>query len=104
RHEQGDAGAVAATAGCERPPQAAVSRPHPPDGRLPRWLSMPGILSRMKIASWNVNSLHVRMPHLQQWLAAFAPDIVGLQETKLDDERFPDDALAALGYRSVFLG
>ncbi len=58
----------------------------------------------MKIASWNVNSLNVRLPHLQQWLTAFAPDIVGLQETKLDDARFPDDALAALGYRSVFLG
>ncbi|QDW66847.1 exodeoxyribonuclease III [Luteimonas granuli] len=58
----------------------------------------------MKIASWNVNSLNVRMPHLQQWLAASAPDIVGLQETKLDDERFPDGALAELGYRSVFLG
>ena len=58
----------------------------------------------MKIASWNVNSLNVRLPHLQQWLTAFAPDVVGLQETKLDDERFPDDALAALGYRSVFMG
>lgn len=58
----------------------------------------------MKIASWNVNSLNVRLPHLQQWLTAFAPDIVGLQETKLDDAHFPDDALAALGYRSVFLG
>ena len=58
----------------------------------------------MKIASWNVNSLNVRLPHLQQWLAAFGPDVVGLQETKLDDERFPDDALAAMGYRSVFLG
>ncbi|HEY4528900.1 MAG TPA: exodeoxyribonuclease III [Luteimonas sp.] len=58
----------------------------------------------MKIASWNVNSLNVRMPHLQQWLAAFGPDIVGLQETKLDDPRFPDADLAALGYRSVFCG
>ncbi|MGV8941160.1 MAG: exodeoxyribonuclease III [Lysobacter sp.] len=58
----------------------------------------------MKIASWNVNSLNVRLPHLEQWLAAFAPDVVGLQETKLDDERFPDTALAELGYRSVFSG
>ena len=58
----------------------------------------------MKIASWNVNSLNVRMPHLQQWLAAFAPDVVGLQETKLEDHRFPDAALAELGYRSVFHG
>lgn len=58
----------------------------------------------MKIASWNVNSLNVRLPHLQQWLSDFAPDVVGLQETKLEDHRFPDDALAAAGYRSVFHG
>lgn len=58
----------------------------------------------MRIASWNVNSLNVRLPHLTQWLQSFAPDVVGLQETKLEDPRFPDDALAALGYRSVFCG
>ncbi|MGY1410612.1 MULTISPECIES: exodeoxyribonuclease III [unclassified Luteimonas] len=58
----------------------------------------------MRIASWNVNSLNVRLPHLTQWLKSFAPDVVGLQETKIDDARFPDDALAALGYRSVFCG
>ena len=58
----------------------------------------------MKIASWNVNSLNVRLPQLQQWLGEFAPDVVGLRETKLEDHRFPDDALAALGYRSVFHG
>lgn len=58
----------------------------------------------MKIASWNVNSLNVRLPHLEQWLGTFSPDIVGLQETKLEDHRFPDTALAGLGYRSVFAG
>ena len=58
----------------------------------------------MKIASWNVNSLNVRLPHLEQWLATFAPDIVGLQETKLEDHRFPEAALATLGYHSVFSG
>lgn len=58
----------------------------------------------MKIASWNVNSLNVRLPHLEQWLAAASPDVVGLQETKLTDDRFPDTALATLGYRSVFSG
>ena len=58
----------------------------------------------MKIASWNVNSLNVRLPHLQHWLAASAPDVVALQETKLEDSRFPDTALAELGYRSVFAG
>ena len=58
----------------------------------------------MKIASWNVNSLNVRLPHLQEWLKLRAPDVVALQETKLDDSRFPHDVLAALGYRSVFAG
>ena len=58
----------------------------------------------MKIASWNVNSLNVRLPHLEQWLREFAPDVVGLQETKLEDHKFPDDTLAGLGYRSVFAG
>ncbi len=58
----------------------------------------------VKIASWNVNSLNVRMPHLEQWLRAFNPDVVGLQETKLEDHKFPDTALAAMGYRSVFSG
>ncbi len=58
----------------------------------------------MKIASWNVNSLNVRLPHLEQWLRDAAPDVVGLQETKLEDAKFPDTALAALGYRSVFSG
>ena len=58
----------------------------------------------MKIASWNVNSLNVRMPQLAQWLREAQPDIVALQETKLDDERFPDSQLAELGYRSVFCG
>ena len=58
----------------------------------------------MKIASWNVNSLNVRLPHLQQWLQDFAPDVVGLQETKLEDHKFPEDALLAAGYCNVFMG
>ena len=58
----------------------------------------------MKIASWNVNSLNVRLPHLEQWLRDGQPDVVGIQETKLEDAKFPDTALAAMGYRSVFAG
>jgi len=58
----------------------------------------------MKIASWNVNSLNVRLPHLEQWLRDARPDVVGIQETKLADEKFPDAVLAGLGYRSVFSG
>ena len=58
----------------------------------------------MKIASWNVNSLNVRLPHLQQWLSDFAPDVVGLQETKLEDHKFPAARLAELGWNVVFAG
>ena len=58
----------------------------------------------MKIASWNVNSLKVRLPHLTQWLADAQPDVVALQETKLEDAKFPVDELAAAGYRAVYSG
>jgi exodeoxyribonuclease-3 len=58
----------------------------------------------MKIASWNVNSLNVRLPHLEQWLRDVQSDVVGIQETKLADDKFPDALLAGLGYRSVFSG
>ena len=58
----------------------------------------------MKIASWNVNSLKVRLPHLEEWLKTAAPDVVALQETKLEDAKFPLDALAAAGYGCVYTG
>lgn len=58
----------------------------------------------MKIASWNVNSLNVRLPHLLQWLDAAQPDVVALQETKLEDARFPHQALREAGYASVCTG
>ena len=58
----------------------------------------------MRIATWNVNSLKVRLPHVLAWLKRHAPDILCLQETKLEDAKFPDTALAELGYRSMFCG
>ena len=58
----------------------------------------------MKIASWNVNSLNARQEHLLAWLGSRQPDVVALQETKLEDHRFPDSEIAAFGYRSVFAG
>ena len=58
----------------------------------------------MKLVTWNVNSLNVRLPRLLEWLAANAPDVVCLQETKLDDARFPVDALRAAGYGAVYSG
>lgn len=58
----------------------------------------------LTLATWNVNSLKVRLPHLLDWLGRHTPDIVCLQETKLPDERFPVAELQAAGYRSVFAG
>ena len=58
----------------------------------------------MRIASWNVNSLNVRLPHLLQWLDEAKPDVVCLQETKLEDVNFPEDALLERGWRSAFAG
>jgi len=58
----------------------------------------------MKLASWNVNSLKVRLPHVLDWLAEHQPDILGLQETKTIDENFPQDEIEAAGYQVNFAG
>ena len=58
----------------------------------------------MLIATWNVNSLRVRLPHLRDWLAANPVDVIALQETKLDDPNFPRDEIEALGLRVAFIG
>ena len=58
----------------------------------------------MKIASWNVNSLNVRLPHVERWCAEQQPDVLALQETKLEDAKFPLAALEAAGYNAVFSG
>ncbi len=58
----------------------------------------------MKLAAWNVNSLKVRLPHLLDWLADQQPDVVCLQETKLEDHNFPQADLEAAGYQVAFAG
>ncbi|MFZ2854941.1 MAG: exodeoxyribonuclease III [Rhodocyclaceae bacterium] len=58
----------------------------------------------MKIAAWNVNSLKVRLPQLLEWLEASRPDVVCLQETKLEDHNFPQEEIEAAGYHVVFSG
>lgn len=58
----------------------------------------------MKIASWNVNSLKVRLPHVLDWIAEQQPDILGLQETKTIDDNFPVEAIEAAGYQVAFAG
>ncbi len=58
----------------------------------------------LKVATWNVNSLNVRLPHVLAWCADAQPDILGLQETKLVDEKFPAQELAEAGYDVAFSG
>ena len=58
----------------------------------------------MKFASWNVNSLKVRLPHLADWLAQARPDVLCVQETKSEDAKFPRAEIEAFGYRVVFSG
>jgi exodeoxyribonuclease-3 len=58
----------------------------------------------VKIATWNVNSLHVRLEHVLTWLAINQPDVLALQETKLADEHFPREAFEAAGYHAVYAG
>jgi len=58
----------------------------------------------MKIATWNVNSLRVRLPHLLDWLAIHSPDAVCLQETKCDEATYPMHELLAAGYHSLHHG
>ena len=58
----------------------------------------------MRIATWNVNSLRVRLPHLLDWLRDAQPDVACLQETKTEDANFPVAELRAAGYESVYCG
>lgn len=58
----------------------------------------------MKIASWNINSIRVRLPHVLEWLGASKPDILGLQELKMPSDAFPAQDFEASGYRSVAYG
>ena len=58
----------------------------------------------MKLATWNVNSLKVRLPQVLEWAGKHRPDALCLQETKLQDERFPATDLQAAGYFPLFNG
>ena len=58
----------------------------------------------MKIATWNVNSLKVRLPHLLDWLAEQQPDVLCLQELKQEDHNFPRTEIEAAGYQVAFSG
>lgn len=58
----------------------------------------------MKIATWNVNSVRVRLPQVIDWLAQHRPAVLALQETKVEDDAFPSAAIREVGYTSYFTG
>lgn len=58
----------------------------------------------MKLATWNVNSLKVRLPHVLDWLPANQPDVLCLQETKTEDANFPLEEIRQAGYQAVYSG
>lgn len=58
----------------------------------------------MKLATWNVNSLKVRLEQLTEWLRQAGPDVICLQETKVEDRNFPASALEAAGYHAAYAG
>jgi exodeoxyribonuclease-3 len=58
----------------------------------------------VRLATWNVNSLKVRLERVEEWLAACQPDVLCMQETKLADTTFPSMAFSALGYEAAHHG
>lgn len=58
----------------------------------------------MKLATWNVNSIRARLPHVLDWVAANRPDVLCLQETKVVDAEFPYEPLRAAGYHIAHVG
>jgi exodeoxyribonuclease-3 len=58
----------------------------------------------VRIATWNVNSLHARLPAIEKWLTRASPDVLLMQETKLADEQLPDLAFRMAGYELVHHG
>lgn len=58
----------------------------------------------MRLAAWNVNSLKVRLPQVLEWLSIQKPDVLCLQETKIEDANFPAGEIRAAGYHSLFTG
>ena len=67
-------------------------------------LKVSGKTETIKIATWNVNSIRIRLPLMLSWLAEQKPDIVCLQETKVEDFQFPEQELREAGYHSVYHG
>jgi exodeoxyribonuclease III len=60
--------------------------------------------SALKLATWNVNSIRARIDHVLDWLEAEQPDVLCMQETKVEDDEFPSDELQLLGYAVAMTG
>ena len=58
----------------------------------------------MKLATWNVNSLSVRLGQVEEWIKKEKPDFLLLQETKQENIKFPHEAIRVLGYNSIHNG
>ncbi len=58
----------------------------------------------MKLATWNINSLSVRLPQVLDWLAANPVDVLALQELKMTDDKFPADMFQSIGYHAQWFG
>lgn len=58
----------------------------------------------MRIATWNINGLRARLDFVLHWLRAREPDVVGLQELKIEEAKFPHEAFEAAGYHAAVLG
>ena len=56
------------------------------------------------LITWNINGIRARQEHLHNWLVNHSPDVLCLQETKIEDEKFPRDAIAEAGYHCAFAG
>jgi exodeoxyribonuclease-3 len=58
----------------------------------------------MKIATYNANSIRVRLPSILEWLAEHKPDLLAIQETKVEDDKFPEEEFLAAGWQACFHG
>jgi exodeoxyribonuclease-3 len=95
----------------ENPPRLVLRRgaaPFSKGGNEPSQIGEWGIedcwRTPMKLATWNVNSLNVRLPHVLEWLKTSPVDVLCLQELKLEDAKFPLEAIEDAGYHAVFNG
>src|SRR5207253_6561608 len=92
---------MATSASNEGAPVPSTTRPP----RMTRSAAMARRLRRrMRVATWNVNSLKARLPRVEEWLQYAHPDVLCLQETKLSDDAFPQLTFQSLGYDSVHHG